>query len=84
MKCYIDGRKCSIEEYMDRVEFVPENSDEAEYLNIDDSEILKLEIVEDIVDIVEHSLSETDLRTSLLNFLDCFDIEAEEGLLEDE
>ena len=57
MKFFIDGRECSADEYLDRTNIVCEDG-EFDEEEIDESTKLKLEMIEDILDIIEQNENE--------------------------
>lgn len=83
MKFFIDGRECSADEYLDRTNIVCEDG-EFDEEEIDESTELKLEMIEDILDIIEQNENEDgvayyeDVIEDLLEYLEDVEFETKE------
>lgn len=84
MKFFIDGKECSNEEYLHRTNVVWEDDEEFNEDELDESTELKLEMIEDILDIIEQNENEDgvayyeDVIEDLLEYFEDIEFETKE------
>jgi hypothetical protein len=84
MKFFIDGKECSTEEYLHRTNIVWEDDEEFNEDGLDESTELKLEMIEDILDIIEQNENEDgvayyeDVIEDLLEYFEDVEFETKE------